>query len=150
MRYREAYFRDEIEIIEDQMIKTISTEDLTRTGTRKMHRNITKELETITHKAVTFNKIIYGFIEEQAKAFAKDPKNIVTFDNWATGCGLMMEEYIKSKDNQEVLLVARLYNQGFFNAFLEKLKNETKTKEECSSPTTDNAHTQDTNTETTA
>lgn len=119
MRYREGYWREDIEAFKkEQELKADFEADAKERGWRKRHQ---KKIDAMTlhyrQKQEGLNKSIYEYIENIISRLGTEAK--IGFDNYATGCAKMIEEYVKAKNTVEILTVCTLYNQGLMDDVFE-------------------------------
>lgn len=145
MRYREATWRDDVIVYEntlkegiqpayDQWIINYKTKfkrdpdgATIRNWNRDVERSIKNKVEVFTSDCEIFNKACYKMIERVTAAMSDAGK--VSFDNFATGVGMVVEEYVKASNTTQFLTVCKLFNQGYFDsvfAEIEKLEKERK------------------------
>lgn len=135
MRYREGYFREEIEEYADNIeASRKSFMDDARAGLTKgqilneraANRRFDSKAEhmvvTFKNKQEAFNREAYKKIEEVVGQMPTSFK--YNFDNYATGFALLMEEFLKAKNTTELLTVCKLYNQGLMDETFNKIKEE--------------------------
>ncbi len=132
-RYRESYFRDEIKGYEDgleadRQNQLAKTQSMLKQGqminTRVFHRTFDRQKE---NKVINFrlsiekvNRMLYAEVEEVEKKLSDQAKK--SFDNYATGFGLIAEQYIKAKNTKELLTVCEIYNAGQFDKIFGDIK----------------------------
>lgn len=138
MRYREAYFRDDIESYEilyeqDRETKKLAALDkLNKAGRtlniRAFNRDYDKQkkesVDKLRSSLERFNKEAYREIESVTKQFSEVVKT--AFDEFATGFALIGEEFIMAEDKHDFLIVCQAYNSGKFKTALQHLKNKEK------------------------
>ncbi len=131
MRYREGYFREDIETYVEHL-ESMRGEQLKeaegklRNGqllnVRVFHRRFDERVKTMVinfkNKQEEFNRIAYKKVEEVVNHTGPAFKQ--QFDNYATGFGILAEEFLRAKNTTELLTVCKLYNQGLMeNTFAE-------------------------------
>lgn len=131
MRYREGYFREDIETYAEH-IESMRGEQLKETegklangqllNTRVFHRRFDEKMKTMIinfkNKQEEFNRVAYKKVEEVVNHTGPAFKQ--QFDNYATGFGILAEEFLRAKNTTELLTVCKLYNQGLMeNTFAE-------------------------------
>lgn len=131
MRYREGYFREDIETYVEHL-ESMRGEQLKEAegkltngqllNTRVFHRRFDERVKTMVinfkNKQEEFNRIAYKKVEEVVNHTG--PAFKYQFDNYATGFGILAEEFLKAKNTTELLTVCKLYNQGLMeNTFAE-------------------------------
>lgn len=137
MRYREGYFREELEEYKDYLegqvdVKMKDLRDKVAAGKTLNERGTRRRIEkshedmfiTFKNRKEKFNDACYREVENIVSEMT--PASKANFDNYATGFGLLCEELLKAKNTSELLTVCKLYNQGLMdNAFAEiKKKRE--------------------------
>lgn len=147
MRYREGYFREEIEEFKsylDAMVENKLAEAKQSSGRsineratrRKILRAHDEMFINFKNKKEQFNRLIYKEIESIVGEMGETFK--ANFDNYATGFGLICEELLKAKNTTELLTLCKLYNQGLMdNVFAEIRK---KRENEKTTPTDSDQH----------
>jgi len=135
MRYREGYFREEIEEYSDNIhasresymsdVKSKLTKGQTlnvRATNRKFDDKAEYMVNVFRNKQEAFNRDAYKKIEE---VIGKMPLAFkANFDNYATGFGLLMEEFLKAKNTTELLTVCKLYNGGSMDEVFNQIKQQ--------------------------
>lgn len=143
MRYREATWREDIIVFEGQYKQMLPQKwegfriaykskfdrepdgGVKRNWERDMERKIKNEVDVFRKEIEAFNRQAYKEVEKVVKVMSK--KGQVDFDNYATGFGLLMEEFMSARNTTEMLTICRLYNAGKFDdAFDQALKEEGK------------------------
>lgn len=152
MRYREATWREDLLIYEQSLRETIPARmdafkinyktkfnrepdgSTLRNFSRDIDRSIKNSVDVVAQDVNKFNKIAYAEIEKVTKAMSKVGQ--VSFDNYATGFGVLMEEFVKAKNTTHFLTICKLYNSGAMDKTLEILNDIDKqeTKEPAADP----------------
>lgn len=126
MRYREGYFREDIEAYAAHLQASLSTAKLDDRGSlRRGKAKCDSMLIQFKNKQEEFNRIAYKKVEEVVDQMTPSFKH--NFDNYATGFGILAEEFLKAKNTTHLLTVCKLYNQGLMDesfAEIEKKQNE--------------------------
>lgn len=135
MRYREGYFREDIEQYIEHLengrnFELQKTKDKLLSGMnlneRAWHRAFDKRVETLVVnyklKQEQFNRTAYKKVEEIVEQMGASFK--YNFDNYATGFGLLAEEFIKAKNTTELLTVCKLYNQGLMESTFAEIRKQ--------------------------
>lgn len=149
MRYREGYFREELEEYKDYLEgmvevkmkdakeKVTAGKTLNERGTRrrieKQHQDMYINLK---NKKEKFNAASYKEIENIVSEMPHASRS--NFDNYATGFGLLCEELLKAKNTTELLTVCKLYNQGLMDATFAQIKKQRENEKTI--PTDNNEH----------
>lgn len=77
-------------------------------------------------KMEKYNDAIYKEIEALRKQLS--PNADTAFDNFATGFGLLCEEYLKARNTTELLTICKIYNQGQLDDVFAAIKQENHEK----------------------
>lgn len=127
MRYREAYWRDELEVYEETTIegadKQIEKHNLTPTKQRKIADKVKGIILNKRMNLEKFNAIAHQEIEQVRNVFTR--KSDDTFDEYATGFGLIMEEYINARNTSDIVMLCKAYNKGLLDDLIKTVKEET-------------------------
>jgi hypothetical protein len=131
MGYREGYWREELAEYEQIVIAQAEAEMARQEATGKTKFNGARSAKVAQRvKGVVldrklqmekFNDLMYKEIEQLEKSLSDAAA--VTFDNYASVFGFMMEEIVNAKNTTELLTLAKLYNQGNFDQMFADLKN---------------------------
>lgn len=142
MRYREGYFREEIEDyaahlesgrgIELDKAKGVARTKKATLNDRAFHKSFDRRRDAIIinfkNEQEQFNRVLYKKIEQVIGNMNANFKH--RFDNYATGFGILAEEFLQAKNTTELLTVCKLYNQGLMdNTFAEIRKQRENEKE---------------------
>lgn len=144
MRYKEAFYRDELEDLEETLRNVRSSQkQMARQfvegdkGNRKFNefefeRKYDRSAKNIVlnakNEAEKFNILAYKEIENVTKNMGPSLYN--RFDNYATGFGVLAEEFVKAKNTTEILTVMKIYNAGKLDDLFSTIKNQQDEKEE--------------------
>ena len=128
MRYREGYFREDIEAYDVHLQTSLINAKLDDRGSLRRGKEKCKNmLINFKNKQEEFNRIAYKKVEEVVEQMSPGFK--YNFDNYATGFGILAEEFLKAKNTTELLTVCKLYNQGLMeNTFAEIRKQRENEK----------------------
>lgn len=128
MRYREGYFREDIEAYDLHLQASLLNAKLDDRGSlRRGKAKCQTMLINFKNKQEEFNRIAYKKVEEVVDQMGPGFK--YNFDNYATGFGILAEEFLKAKNTTELLTVCKLYNQGLMeNTFAEIRKQRENEK----------------------
>lgn len=123
MRYREAFWREDIEALNEALRKE---NDFTlNNGTFTQKKNILKKISSqvldLQAKLEKFNGLIYKELEDFNKLFSQE--NQKSFDNYSTAYGLLADEMLKARNTTDMLIICKMYNAGQMDAALSELKN---------------------------
>lgn len=120
-RYREGYWREELEAYSHDMRETAAVElsKADRGKRRKIERYIEESITLKKLELERFNRAMYNLLDNQ-KMLYSDQANM-TFDNYATAFALMAEELEKADNSKHLLTVCRLYNEGYFEHVRERI-----------------------------
>lgn len=127
MAYREAFWREDIEIFEQALIANAEQQrnDPKVKKDAGWEKRISKKLKAMVldydFQIKKFNKAMYNEIEETTKLF--DEKQSAGFDNYSAGIGSIMEHYVNAKSTVELISVCNMYSQGLLDSIFEKLKD---------------------------
>lgn len=135
MRYREAYFRDDIKDYTvmcqdecDKAVKLYKDKNHSDKGLAKRLQSRTDlTVQKFKNEQEAFNRTVYSHINRVVDRMPEITQ--VGFDNFATGFGLLLEEFLKAKNTTDLLTLARGYNMGLLDSVLEIL-NRTNEKTE--------------------
>lgn len=123
MRYREGYWRDELEIFGSHLLEEAG--DSPSLTTFQALKRAKKMDGVILEKKMVlekFNSQTYREIETMRKLFSSGADN--TFDEYATGFGLIAEQYIDAKNTSDILTLCKAYNDGLLDELLKAIKTE--------------------------
>jgi hypothetical protein len=123
MRYRESFYRDDIEEYR-KLLNEFTTQKAGKDGAlyRRMDLKDRMMVADYKEKVDKINKSIYGELK-RIEDLLKE-KSSITYDNYATACGLLMEELMKAGNTTDLLLVAKAYNMGLCDELLKIFKEE--------------------------
>lgn len=129
MRYREGYWRENIEEFKKELELKADFEALTKEkGWRSRRQKVINSIVlNYRQEEEKLNKTVYGHIEKFTEHMGAKFKT--GFDNYATGASKMIEEYAKASSTVEILTVCQMYNNGYMEDVFEKIKEINKTKE---------------------
>lgn len=135
MRYREAYFREEIELYEQQLEaareQTFSNPKNNIKNRFSFDRKFDDRKKALVLDAKVkmekFNKDAYHEIESVTKQLSESAQR--AFDEFSTGFALLSEEFMIANSKKDLLIVAQAYNSGKFDAALIHLKNKENEKD---------------------
>lgn len=125
MRYREAYYRDEINLYSEQLSEgrdQINRENGTNgTKQRKFEEKVKGMVLSLKVSMEKFNASCYTEIEHVTKQFSTKADD--TFDKYATGFGRIIEHYVDAKSTGEILGLCKAYNEGKLDNYIQTIKN---------------------------
>ncbi len=131
MRYREAYYREDIEAFkagqklpDETMTKAFSTD---RGAKRRYMEKLDLKALTYKNDQERFNKTVYDHINSVTDGMR--PTDQIGFDNYATGFGLIMEEFLKAKNTTDLISIMKGFNMGLLDSVIELIKPEKNEKE---------------------
>lgn len=142
-RYREGYWREEVEDFKNDCVADAEAQvkkaeaEVPKQGYKKYIHTPAKEAKMVSkikglvlgkeQELVRFNDAMYKEIDKLKGVFNKDAET--GFDNYATGMGLILEEYVKAKNTKEILMICSMYNLGKFDHVFKSLEEQPKTPE---------------------
>lgn len=142
MRYREATWREDLIMYEQELYKDMPSSlsqykanykvsrkcepdgAAIRRFTRDMERKIKESINIASKDINSFNARNYKEVERTVKQMT--PAAQLSFDNYATGFGVLMEEFVKANNTTHFLTICKLYNSGAMDKTLEILDKEEK------------------------
>lgn len=120
MRYRESYFREDIEEYNKGINETYEaikiTSNMPFSETRKRDAKVKAMTIEFKLKQEAFNKTCYQMIDSLEKMLSPEAK--IKFDNYSTAYALMCEELIAAKNTTEIITICKAYNAGEFDELL--------------------------------
>lgn len=141
MRYREGYFREEIEgyVVHVESLRgqqlELTKSKLTkgqvlneRIFNRRFDEKAKSMIVNFKNKQEEFNRIAYKKIEEVVENMSPDFK--YRFDNYTTGFGILMEEFMAAKNTTELLTICKLYNQGLMESTFAEIRKKRENEKE--------------------
>lgn len=166
MRYREATWREEIEEYEtvyensrgafiENSIKHNQKKNkdyYPDSGTlKRWHKifdgNRVREVEQYAKKVKSFNDRMYREVADTYKQLTEQSSKWM--DNFSTGAGMIVEEYLKASNTADIVSICKLYNEGTFDQLInegrEKLKLQKEEDEKNKLSTDSNAGSVDVN-----
>lgn len=142
MRYREGYFREDIEAYDIHLQASLMNAKLDDRGSlRRGKAKCDNMLIQFKNKQEEFNRIAYKKVEEIVEQMGVGFKN--NFDNYATGFGILAEEFLKAKNTTELLTVCKLYNQGLMENTFAEIRKQRENEKEITITDGDNSHADD-------
>lgn len=151
MRYREATWREDLIIYEGEYRTMLPQKwegfriaykskfnrepdaSVKRNWERDMDRKIKNEVDVLRSDIEKFNSQAYKEVEKVTKRMSE--KGQIDFDNYATGFGVLMEEFVNAKNTTQLLAVCKMYNNGSFDdAFRQVDEEEAKLKGKAADP----------------
>lgn len=133
MRYREAYWRDEVQSFEE--IQKTAFEaycEKNKIGFSKKQKMLTRmsaDNSAYRNEYEKFNALAYAEIRKSVKE--ESLKSGTPFDNYSASWGLAAQEFVRAKNTTELLTLMKSYNDGAFDDALEHVKSQqVKTEED--------------------
>lgn len=133
MRYREAYWRDEVQSFEE--IQKTAFEaycEKNKIGFSKKQKMITRmnaDNASYRNEYEKFNALAYAEVRKSVKE--ESLKTGTPFDNYSASWVMAAQEFVRAKNTTELLTLMKSYNDGVFDEPLEYLKSQqVKTKED--------------------
>ena len=128
MRYRESYFREDIEEYNKGINETYEaikiTSNMSFSQAQKRNAKVKNIIIENKLKQEAFNKTCYDMIDNLEKMLSPEAK--IKFDNYSTAYALMCEELVKAKNTTEIIAICKAYNEGY----LENVFSQAKAKED--------------------
>jgi len=121
MNYREAHWREDIDIAYTSEMNNPKLKGLSRGTKRHNEKLINDRKEKRTSVSNQLNQMVYKAIKEVKENLTDEAKK--HFSNTAAFFGLLAEEAMIAKDHAQFLMLAKMYNAGQFNDMFTALEN---------------------------
>ena len=124
MRYREGYFREDIEKFAEHVNERIDEVKYKhdRGWLRRSEAKAKGMVVDFKNKQEGFNRIVYQKIDEIVEVMPKGFQD--RFDNYCTGFGMLAEEFLKAKNTSQMLTICKLYNEGMFENIFKDIEEK--------------------------
>lgn len=123
MRYKEATWRMDVENYKTVLIEEadalIKSKNLTHSKQRKLEDRVKGMSLDMEQKLIRFNAEAYKELDYIKSQFSD--KADTGFDNYSTGFGLIIEQFIDAKNTSDLLLLCSAYNKGLLDGLIEEL-----------------------------
>lgn len=123
LRYREAYFRDDIELFERQ-IESYRKPAMTFSQKKSFDKLKTGKVLSLRTSMEKFNTAAYKEVENIIGQLPPPLQEV--FDEFSTGFALLSEEFLIANDKGDLLAVCKAYNSGKFDEAIASLKEKVK------------------------
>jgi len=143
MRYREATWREDVEYFKSSYEQgrvhfiEASTAEVrkkkkdyfpdkvtTKRWNKIFDSNRDRDVSNFEKKIKSFNDRMYREVSDTFTQLSE--KGQKDFDNYAAGTGMILEEYMKTKNTTHIVTLCKVYNEGGFDDLMNSLKVKEK------------------------
>lgn len=134
MRYRESYYRDDLVEYEKmchEELEKVSAKYTDRGQKRRAKERAEVVILKFKNDQERFNNTVYDHINKVTQTMP--PTTQIGFDNYATGFGLIMEEFLRAKNTTHLIAIMKAYNEGLLDNVIELIKPKEDEKDKANS-----------------
>ena len=129
MGFREGHWREDCEDFREELTSHVFSQEKQDKGfAKRANKKIDDAVFAYKRKQEDFNRLAYKSIETVTSRVSED--NVLKLENHIAGVSLLIEEFYKSKNSKEFLMVVKMYNQGFFDQIFKEFNEANKNEQE--------------------